>query len=208
MLSGRPDDHVVQTNLQAYGTTLDIEGRGNYAAPAWTADLRRIDIANDEVGTWSTATPGRLKLSPDDSRLLRTCLEPEHGAGQACVSASRDAQAASLAIDIEALPLVALPLALPTGLALDGRVNASLRGELTPQGLAAKAGLTLEDASVSAAYDGELVSLRLETATGKATFIAISRAERPVSPSSQAASDPPELLSPTPSGRESSRRRE
>ena len=171
VLSGRPDDHVVQTNLQAYGTTLDIEGRGNYAAPAWTADLRRIDIANDEVGTWSTATPGRLKLSPDDSRLLRTCLEPEHGAGQACVSASRDAQAASLAIDIEALPLVALPLALPTGLALDGRVNASLRGELTPQGLAAKAGLTLEDASVSAAYDGELVSLRLETATGKATFI-------------------------------------
>mgnify|MGYP001817850016 FL=1 len=171
VLSGRPENHDLRTSVQAYGTRLEIEGRGTYAAPAWTADLQRVDIANEKVGTWSTTNPAQLRLSPDESRLQRTCLEPADGAGQACVGASRNAEATSVDVDIRALPLVALPVAMPAGLTLEGLINASLHGVLTAQGLTAEAGMTLEDASVNASYDGEHVSLRLENATAKASFV-------------------------------------
>ena len=170
-LSGVAEDHDLHTTVLAYGTRLELKGRGNYDAPAWTTDIQRISLANENVGTWSTTSPGQLRLSPDESRLQRTCLEPADGAGQACVSAWRDTGTTSVDIIIRALPLAALPIAMPSGITLDGLINASLRGALTAEDLTAEAGMTLEDASINALHEGENVSLRLQTATAKASFV-------------------------------------
>ena len=170
-LSGSADNHNLVTTVQAYSSRLEFEGRGRYVAPAWTAELRRIVVANEQTGTWSTTDPARLALSPDDSYLQRTCLEPADGEGQACVSASRNVEATSVEVDIRALPLAALPFTMPSGITIEGLINASLRAALTAQDLVADARLQLEDASVDASYDGEQVSLRLEYATAEASFI-------------------------------------
>jgi translocation and assembly module TamB len=169
-LSGRPEKHTLRTTVQAYGSKLQLEGRGSYTAPAWVADLERIEIANQQVGTWSTPAPGRLEISPGESRLHRTCLEPGDGSGRACVSAVRDGAAMSLDVEIKALPLAALPLTMPTGIELAGLINAGLSAAITPEELTAEAHLALADASFSAAYEGEQVSFRLASVTGSASL--------------------------------------
>jgi translocation and assembly module TamB len=169
-LSGRPADHALRTTVRAYDTTLELAGRGDYTAPAWVADLERIELVNEQVGAWSAAAPARVEVSPEQGRLQRTCLQPADGNGRACASLIRDTTATSLEVDITALPLVALPISLPAGIEFDGLINAGLRAAITPQQLTAEAEVALADASFSASYDGERVSFTLASVTGNASF--------------------------------------
>ena len=169
-LSGRPEDHALRTTVQAYGSQLQLQGRGGLSGPAWAADLSRVDLANERLGTWSAAAPGRLEVSPGEGRLHRTCLEPEGGSGRVCAEAIRDSMATSLEVGITDLPLAALPIRLPAGIELTGLIDAGFQAAMTPEQLTGEAEIALANASFSASYDGERVSFQLASVTGSASL--------------------------------------
>jgi translocation and assembly module TamB len=170
-LAGRPERHDLRTSVQAGGSRLEIEASGQYIEAAWLLDLDRVSVANEPLGTWSSLASSRLELRPGEARLNRLCLGAAGSTGQVCADADFAAGVATTHVEIEALPLAALPVTLPSGIALDGFIRAGLSAQKSEHELTANAELELQDAQVEALYDGERIVLGLSDATASASFV-------------------------------------
>jgi translocation and assembly module TamB len=170
-LAGRPEDHAIQTSVQAFGNQLDIKANGRYEQAAWLLDLNQVRLANDPLGTWSLTASSQLQLRAGGIRLQRTCLEAAAGAGTACAEADVEAGNMTAELSVEALPLAALPITLPSGISLAGSVEAGLRAQKSGPELTIDSDLELQDAKVEALYDGERITLKFAEAAASASFV-------------------------------------
>jgi translocation and assembly module TamB len=125
----------VAVGLRARGG-LDLPGAldlpdGGSGGPSWAGTLDSLSVTPTSSGPataepWSLGQPSELFASADSVSLERTCLR--QGAAAACVALDREGSGAlEASLDVEAVPLETLPVPLPAGVTLTGRLDGRAR---------------------------------------------------------------------------------
>jgi len=158
-LLGTRDEHELHAGawMPTAGLTLSGSGaltliEGAAVPSAWSGSLDSLALDADRVGTWRLARPSAVFASADSASLSELCV----GQGQTavCVTGDRSSEG-TLSGDarVVALPLSVLPMSLPEGVSVGGRLDAAAAFMLEADGrLRTEGGLTV-DGTVDAAVD-------------------------------------------------------
>ena len=175
--SGQIDEHSIRALLNGYGNQLELDAAGGYSDDRWVGNIESLVVKSNALGTWSNRQPAELVASTEKITLSEVCLVGSSDSANACLTIDyqKDGRAAFDA-SIAQLPLSALPIEIPQDINVTGFIDAHLHGQLDDQRLSGDARLELLDASVSATYEGDAVSVAFSNAVGQAT-IADNRVE-------------------------------
>lgn len=153
-------EHNVNVEAHAYGLGVVLDAQGGYADRAWRGRVEDLTATGDALGQWALDSPATLAISQDEVMLGRLCLSDRERRGTAC-AALRTTTGNTLSADasVSGLPITALPLPVPVGVTVEGRVEATLTAASENGVVNGQLDVQLAEAGASGRYDGETLKL-------------------------------------------------
>ena len=162
--------HTITGTLYAYETDIEVEAAGSLEAGGWAGEARRLALARDGLGRWTTKQPAAVSVGPDAVRVDELCFLRDSDGTESCADVDYRREGRSeFTASIAGLPVTALPFVAPAGVTVTGTIGAQARGTLENGLLNAAAELTAAGASVSASYEGEETRVAFDEVAATAT---------------------------------------
>ena len=171
----RPEVHIEASGLNLAWTDytigdITVDAKGAYARGRWVGIINALSLENKLAGKWSMHDEADLTVSNREFALSRACLVRSADTTRACAAATVDPEGSTtFDLELNDLPLAALPLTLPPDVSLSGFGNMQARGSITDGRIAGTGSLDLREARMDAIVDDEELSAVLAEATGQAT---------------------------------------
>ena len=164
-VEGVIDRHSIRAELGGQGGHVNASVNGGYLDGRWAGTIDSLTVDSDSAGLWSSPEPADVAASGDALSLSRICLVRATASGSACIESSTSkGDATVFDLEIRALPLGVLPLALPPNISLSGLGDARARGSYLGGQMTGDASVDLRKARIDAAVDGEDISVVLSDA--------------------------------------------
>jgi translocation and assembly module TamB len=131
-------DHEVILAVRAEEGSLDLglAGAFSQATTTWSGEIRRLDLQNEETGTWGLARPAGLTAGPQRASLADFCwVSRDHDARLCAEGIWAQAGPWSASGNIADLPFALLEPFLPPDLEITGGLNGTFAGQGSPAGV-------------------------------------------------------------------------
>jgi translocation and assembly module TamB len=169
VVAGSLDEHLVRAEARSKDGNIEFDANGAYADGNWAGVINALSLENTLAGKWSMHDEAELSVGKRGFSLSRACLLRTTDSGKACAAASLEPGGeASFDVDLNDLPLAALPVRLPPDVALSGFGNVKARGTIRDGRVAGTGELNLREARLDAIVEDERISAVLADATGQA----------------------------------------
>ena len=168
-VAGTYDAHTGSGRLERGDGELAFVASGAYANGEWRGNINELSVASPLLDRWSSRDSAELAVSPTYAALSELCLFAT--SGRACLdgSWSRD-EASHFSLQLEDLPLAALPVTLPAGAELGGNLHIDASGGIADGQLNGQMALNVVDGSITTDYDGETFTLNFVRAEAAASL--------------------------------------
>ena len=169
--SGTALAHQLTAKITADDITADATVAASFANERWSGSVAALSVFGDLLGAWQLQESADFAVSRAGFDLDRACLASSADNGFACAELkSNEAGELRFDVDINELPLVALPITWPEGSIVAGLIEGGANGSLVAGRLAADAELRIRDLSVRAIFEGDEVAATFERALATAAI--------------------------------------
>jgi translocation and assembly module TamB len=166
--TGSLDQHSVQAEVHGMGGHFNAGASGAFAQGHWVGLVTALAIENELAGRWSMRDAVDLSVSSQQISLARACLVRSNDAAKACAAATYELQGSTtFDLELDDLPLAALPITLPPDVLLSGFGSVQARGSITDGRMTGTGSVALRDARMDAVVDDEPLSAVLAEAEGQ-----------------------------------------
>jgi len=166
--TGSLDRHSIQADLHSADSHVAVHANGAYADGRWVGVIDALSIEDRLAGQWSLGDAVDLAVSGSELSLSRACLFRSADSSRACAAATVDPEGVTtFDLELNDLPLAALPLTLPPEVSISGFGNLQARGSITDGLLTGTGSVELRDARMEAMVDDEKLSAVIAEATGQ-----------------------------------------
>ncbi len=169
--SGTLARHRVRIFAESAASNVEIGAVGGIEGTGWLGEIATLDVAADRIGRWSTESPGSVAISPDRVELEFLCVVSETTAGRVCAGAAVDPGGeTALRLEVDALPVSALPLGLPETTQVEGSIDAQLEARIDGNSINGDGSIAVVDARLSSLIDDEELTVAFTDARADASI--------------------------------------
>ncbi len=165
--SGTREAHAVRIQSRAFDSNLDTSVRGKLLESGWSGSIADFTVRNPQAGAWSLADPSQLEFIDGAVSLSEFCLNRDAGPGSACARLATSDDV-TFAVNIDDIPVAALPIVLPQEVTAEGRIFVRSEGRSVGGTITATASADVRDARITSRLEGETWVTNLESVTATA----------------------------------------
>lgn len=145
---------------------------GQFSDDKWSGSVRKLDLQNTQLGDWALMEAAEFSLSQSKFHLAKTCFGTTANVVVTCGMLDYDVSGPlRFEATLDDLSLADLPLGLPEGSAIRGKIEASAKGEFINDRLQADASLQIDGLGLDATFEGDAVAANFEQASAKAAVV-------------------------------------
>ncbi|MDJ0911572.1 MAG: translocation/assembly module TamB domain-containing protein [Woeseiaceae bacterium] len=171
-ISGNLEQHRLSFFAGTGAAELAIGAIGGLEDSGWRGEIAEFDIDSELFGNWATGEAAVLALSAESLELGELCVVSGSTDGRLCARASMVVGGdTDLNIEIDALPVAALPLGLPETTRVEGSLDARVELRVVGETVNGNASLGIRGGSLSSLIDGEELTVSFTDAGAEASIV-------------------------------------
>ncbi len=171
-VSGSLEQHRFNIMAAAGEAGLAIGAVGGVTDNRWLGEIATFDIDSERFGSWASDASSVLALAADSLELGELCVVSASTDGRLCADATMIPGGDSeLNLEIDSLPIAALPLGLPETTRVDGSLDARIGINVSGTSMNGTGGIGIRDGRLSSLIDGEELTVSFANAVVRAEVV-------------------------------------
>ncbi len=155
-VSGSLEQHRLSFFAASGAAEVAIGAVGGVVDSGWAGEIAEFDIDSDLFGRWASDGSSELELAPDAFELGELCVLSGSTDGRLCASASMVSGGDTrLNVEIDALPIAALPLGFPETTRAAGSLEARVDLRIVGDTINGSGNINVQEGRLSSLVDGE-----------------------------------------------------